>query len=117
MDMDCLFCSIVAGEIPAKIVYRTDTVVAFADINPQAPLHVQVIPVRHITDAAHLEAADGSVLADMAIAAKLVAQAAGYDSEERGYRLIMNVGPDSLSTVAHLHLHVLAGRPMTWPPG
>ena len=117
MSMDCIFCSIAAGEIPAKIVVQTPTVVAFKDINPQAPLHVQVIPVAHIVDAAHLEVGDAEVLTEMLAVAKQVASDAGYDAETRGYRLVMNVGPDSQSTVPHLHLHVLAGRSMTWPPG
>ena len=117
MSMDCIFCGIAAGEIPAKIVAKTDNVVAFKDINPQAPLHVQVIPIRHIVDAAHLEPGDGPVLSEMTAIAKHVAEEAGFDAESRGYRLVMNVGPDSLSTVPHLHLHVLAGRSMTWPPG
>ena len=117
MSMDCIFCGIAARDIPAKIVAQTNNVVAFKDINPQAPLHVQVIPIRHIVDAAHLEAGDGEVLAEMTAIAKQVAEEAGFDAETRGYRLVMNVGPDSLSTVPHLHLHVLAGRSMTWPPG
>jgi histidine triad (HIT) family protein len=117
MTMDCIFCGIATGEIPAKIVAQTDNVVAFKDINPQAPLHVQVIPIRHIVDAAHLEADDAGVLLEMTAIARHVAQDAGYDVTSRGYRLVMNVGPDSQSTVPHLHLHVLAGRSMTWPPG
>ena len=114
---DCVFCGIAAGEIPAKVVARTEAVIAFRDINPQAPLHVQVIPVRHIRDAAALEPADAPLLAEMLSVAKDLAEESGYDPETRGYRLVMNVGPDSQSTVPHLHLHVLAGRSMNWPPG
>ena len=114
---DCIFCSIVAGDIPAKIVHRTESVVAFKDINPQAPLHVQIVPTRHIRDAAALGADDAVVLSEMGAVAKTIATDAGYDPEARGYRLVMNIGPDSLSSVPHLHLHVLAGRTMEWPPG
>jgi len=114
---DCIFCSIVAGDIPATIVHRTESVVAFKDINPQAPLHVQVVPTRHIRDAAALSVDDALVLSEMVAAAKTIAADAGYDPEARGYRLVMNIGPDSLSSVPHLHLHVLAGRTMEWPPG
>jgi len=78
---------------------------------------VQVIPIRHIVDAAHLEVSDAAVLVEMTAVAKQVAEDAGLDPATRGYRLVMNVGPDSQSTVPHLHLHVLAGRSMTWPPG
>ena len=92
---DCLFCRIVAGEIPSDIVYETPTTVAFKDINPAAPLHVLVVPRRHIVDASTVTAEDGPVLADMLISARAVADAAGLAVPERGYRLIFNVGPDA----------------------
>jgi histidine triad (HIT) family protein len=114
---DCLFCSIVAGDVPADIVYSDEEVVAFRDINPQAPLHVLVVPRRHIVNASTLEAGDAEVLAAVVAAAKSVADAEGLGTEDRGYRLVMNVGPDALNSVPHLHLHVLGGRRFDWPPG
>jgi histidine triad (HIT) family protein len=108
----CLFCGIVAGEVPADIVHSTATTVAFKDIAPAAPLHVLVVPRRHITDAAHITEPDGSVLADMMIAAHAVAEDAGVAGPDRGYRLIFNIGPDAMNSVPHLHLHVLGGQPL-----
>jgi histidine triad (HIT) family protein len=113
----CLFCGIVAETIPADIVYRNDSVVAFRDINPQAPTHVLVVPRRHIDDAGTVEAGDAEVLAAMVLAAQSVAEVEGIGDEGRGYRLIMNVGLDALNSVPHLHLHVVGGRSLTWPPG
>jgi histidine triad (HIT) family protein len=109
---DCLFCRIVAGELPSEIVHRTDTTLAFTDISPSAPLHVLVVPLRHITDAAQITAADGPVLADMMMAAHAVAEAAGVAGPDRGYRLVFNIGPDARNSVPHLHLHVLGGEPL-----
>ena len=115
MADDCLFCKIVAGEIPATIVHDSDDVVAFRDLNPMAPMHVLVIPKRHIVGADHIAEGDGDVLAAMFVAAKAVAAADGVD--ESGYRTVFNVGADSGQSVPHLHLHVLGGRQMSWPPG
>jgi histidine triad (HIT) family protein len=112
---DCLFCRIVAGEIPADVVHRTDHTVAFRDVNPQAPVHVLVVPRRHIDNAAVLEPGDADVLVDMFAAARDVAAAEGI--AERGYRLVFNVGEDASNSVPHLHLHVLGGRRLAWPPG
>jgi histidine triad (HIT) family protein len=109
---DCLFCKIVAGEIPSDIVHSTPTTLAFKDIAPAAPLHVLVVPRRHITDAAQVTAADGPVLADMLMAAHAVAEEAGVGGPDRGYRLIFNIGPDAMNSVPHLHLHVLGGQPL-----
>jgi histidine triad (HIT) family protein len=109
---DCLFCGIVAGDIPSDIVHSTDTTVAFKDINPAAPLHVLVVPRRHIVDASTITEADGPVLADMLLAARAVADQAGLATPERGYRLIFNIGPDAMNSVPHLHLHVLGGEPL-----
>jgi histidine triad (HIT) family protein len=109
---DCLFCKIVAGEAPSEIVYETPTTVAFKDIHPAAPLHVLVVPRRHIEDASVVTEEDGSVLADMIMTARAVADAAGVASPDRGYRLIFNVGPDAMNSVAHLHVHVLGGQPL-----
>ena len=93
---DCLFCKIVAGEVPSETVYETPTTVAFKDINPAAPLHVLVVPRRHIDDASTVTVEDGPVLADMLLAARAVADAAGLAVPERGYRLVFNIGPDAL---------------------
>jgi histidine triad (HIT) family protein len=110
---DCLFCRIVAGEIPSETVYETPTTVAFKDINPAAPLHVLVVPRRHIDDASVVTADDGPVLADMLMAARAVAEEAGLAVPERGYRLVFNVGPDAMNSIPHLHLHLLGGQPLT----
>jgi histidine triad (HIT) family protein len=107
---DCLFCQIVAGDLPSEIVHSTDTTVAFKDIAPAAPLHVLVVPRRHITDASAITAEDGPVLADMVMAARAIADEAGLATPERGYRLIFNIGPDAMNSVPHLHLHVLGGQ-------
>lgn len=113
MPDSCLFCRIVAGEIPAAIVAESETCLAFRDLAPQAPLHVLIIPRAHI---ASLSAAtDATVLGDLGLLAARVAREAGY--EERGFRAVINTGPDAGQTVHHLHLHVLAGRPFGWPPG
>jgi histidine triad (HIT) family protein len=110
---DCLFCKIVAGEIPGEIVHVTERTVAFRDLNPQAPTHVLVVPKDHHANAAELAAADPAASAELVTTAAAVATAEGYDD----YRLVYNTGPDSGQTVFHTHLHLLAGRRMTWPPG
>jgi histidine triad (HIT) family protein len=108
-----LFCKIVAGEIPGEIVHITERTVAFRDLNPQAPTHVLVVPKEHHANAAALAAADPAPSAELVTTAAAVAKADGYDD----YRLVYNTGPDSGQSVFHTHLHVLAGRQMTWPPG
>jgi histidine triad (HIT) family protein len=113
-DPDCLFCGIVAGDIPADLVHEDDEVIAFRDIAPRAPTHVLVIPRRHIADAQALRDADARVLANLFAVVRKVADGAGL---ERGYRVVTNVGPESGQTVFHLHFHLLGGRPMAWPPG
>jgi histidine triad (HIT) family protein len=112
---DCLFCSIVAGDIPSTTVLSTDLAYAFRDLNPVAPTHVLVVPREHITDAAALEPSHADVLSAVFSLAQQVAALEGL--EERGYRLVFNVGKDSGNSVPHLHLHVLGGRSMAWPPG
>lgn len=114
---DCLFCAIVAGDVPADVVRRDERTVAFRDIHPQAPVHVLVVPRRHIVDAGTVGPDDADDLAALLIAAKAVADAEGIGGEDRGYRLAFNVGPDASNSVPHLHLHVLGGRPFDWPPG
>jgi histidine triad (HIT) family protein len=115
MEADCLFCRIASGEIPAKTVYEDENVLAFADINPQAPVHVLVIPRRHVESVAAAEAGDGDLLSGLLLAAAQVAREAGV--EESGYRLVLNVGRDGGQTVGHLHVHLLGGRGLGWPPG
>ena len=114
MPADCLFCLIAAGEIPADVVHRDESVVAFRDRNPQAPTHVLVIPVHHIDSAAELTDADGPLLGHLFAVAAQVARDEGLDG---GFRLVANTGPDGGQTVGHLHVHLLGGRQMTWPPG
>lgn len=110
---DCLFCKIVSGEIPGEVVHVTERTVAFRDINAQAPTHVLVVPKAHHANAAELAAADPQASAELVTAAAAVATAEGYDD----YRLVYNTGAGAGQTVFHTHLHVLAGRPLTWPPG
>lgn len=112
---DCLFCRIAAGDVPSDQVSQTDRVLAFRDINPQAPTHVLVIPKDHHQDLAALAAADPGLLAEVALVAQLVAGNEGLAG--RGYRVVFNTGPEAGQTVFHAHAHVLGGRAMSWPPG
>ncbi len=114
---ECLFCGIVAGEVPAEIVYADERTVAFRDINPTAPVHVLVVPRRHITNASTIEAEDADDVTALFASARQVARAEGIGSADRGYRLVFNVGPDAANSVPHLHLHVVGGRKLGWPPG
>jgi len=114
VEEDCLFCKILAGTVPSEEVCSTSKSYAFRDINPVASTHVLVIPREHVKDAHHIEASHAETLADMFLCAQEVARLEGL--EERGYRLVMNVGPDALNSVGHLHLHVIGGRQMGWPP-
>lgn len=114
MPADCLFCRIAAGEVPAAKVHEDDLVFAIRDLNPQAPTHLLVMPVAHVGSAADLTEADAPLLG------RLFAVAADLARRERldgGWRLVTNVGPDAGQSVRHLHLHLLGGRPMAWPPG
>jgi histidine triad (HIT) family protein len=112
---ECLFCSIVTGEIPAEKVVESERTVAFRDINPQAPVHVLVVPRVHYADLATVAAAGGGLLAEMATQAHRVAVAEGV--ADSGYRVVFNTGADAGQTVGHVHAHVLGGRPLAWPPG
>lgn len=113
MAESCLFCRIVRGEIPAALVAQTPECVAFRDINPQAPLHVLVIPRAHV--ASLDEARDAAQLGHLMLVAAEIARREGF--AERGYRTVVNTGPDAGQTVFHVHLHLLAGRALSWPPG
>lgn len=112
---DCLFCKIVAGDIPATKVAESDRSLSFRDINPQAPTHVLVIPKDHYPDLAALAAADAELLAEMAVQAHQVAEDEGISGT--GYRVVFNTGREAGQTVFHVHAHVLGGRSMAWPPG
>ncbi|SFK34399.1 histidine triad nucleotide-binding protein [Streptomyces pini] len=117
---DCLFCKIVAGDVPATIVHETDTTLAFRDINPQAPTHVLVIPKEHHPDAAALAAAAPQLAADVLRAAGEVAaqeNIAPPGGAAVGYRIVFNTGAGAGQTVWHAHAHVLGGRGLNWPPG
>lgn len=112
---DCLFCKIISGEIPGHLVYEDQEVVAFKDINPQAPLHLLIVPRRHIATINDLSPADDTVIGNMLRCAAVLAKKHGY--AERGYRTLMNCNRDAGQTVFHIHLHLLAGRSFGWPPG
>jgi histidine triad (HIT) family protein len=114
MAADCLFCRIVAHEIPSEVVHEDDAVVAFRDINPKAPTHVLVIPRQHIASAADLTVGDAELLGRLFA---VVADLADREGLSRGWRVVTNVGDDGGQSVGHLHLHLLGGRRMSWPPG
>lgn len=113
MASDCIFCRICAGEIPAKKLYEDDDLVAFWDIAPQAPTHFLVIPKKHLSGPAGTSAADDALVGKLLRTAAELAAANGVAD----FRLVTNNGPEAGQTVFHLHLHVLGGRPMAWPPG
>jgi histidine triad (HIT) family protein len=112
---DCIFCRIATGDLPADIVYSDDEVIAFRDLQPQAPVHILVIPRKHIANFGELMPADEPVVGRVARAVAQVANGQGI--ADSGYRSVVNAGPDANQTVQHLHVHVLGGRPMGWPPG
>ena len=112
---DCLFCRIASGEIPADVVDSTDDIVAFRDIHPQAPTHVLLIPRRHIPSLTELEPSDAEVIGGLFLKAAEIARREGI--ADGGYRTVINAGADGGQTVFHVHLHLLGGRPLGWPPG
>jgi histidine triad (HIT) family protein len=114
-EQDCLFCKIIAGDIPADIVYESDSAIAFRDINPQAPTHVLVIPRTHIATINVLDESHKDLVGGLYLAAKEIAAQEGIADE--GYRAVMNCNAGAGQTVFHIHLHVLGGRQLTWPPG
>lgn len=111
---DCLFCRIVTGEVPAQVVHEDDRTLAFRDVSPQAPTHVLVVPKAHHDDVTALADADPALLADVLATAVVVARSERLDG---GFRLVVNTGADGGQTVGHLHVHVLGGRALAWPPG
>jgi histidine triad (HIT) family protein len=112
---DCLFCKILAGEIPADIIFESDDVIAFRDINPQAPTHALIIPRRHVATINDLEDGDETLVGDLFLAARKIAADEGI--ADAGYRVAMNCNEAAGQTVFHLHLHLLGGRQLGWPPG
>lgn len=111
----CLFCHIVAGERPASVVYRDERVVAFRDINPQAPMHILVVPTRHLSTLNDLRADDDGLVGEMVRRAAAIASEQGYAA--RGYRTVLNCNAEAGQSVFHIHLHLLGGRRLGWPPG
>jgi histidine triad (HIT) family protein len=111
---ETIFSKIIRREIPAEIVYEDDLAIAFKDINPQAPVHILVIPKEPIAQLTDAESKDHALMGHLLLTANRVAQQAGLNN---GYRVVINTGPDGGQTVSHLHLHILGGRQMTWPPG
>ena len=112
---DCLFCKILAGEIPAEIVYESDSAIAFRDINPQAPTHLVIIPRKHIATINDIETGDNALVGSLYSAARDIAAADGFADD--GYRVVMNCNEAAGQTVFHIHLHLLGGRSLSWPPG
>ncbi len=112
---ECLFCKVVAGQVPAAVVFQNDRVVAFKDITPRAPTHVLIVPRQHIATLNELSPEDDALVGEMVRAAAAIAKEQGL--AERGYRTVFNCNADAGQTVFHIHLHLLGGRPMTWPPG
>lgn len=111
----CLFCSIVNGDIPADIVYEDEYVIAFKDISPQAPVHVLIIPRKHIVSIQHMKPDNSEIMEHILLAAQYIAKENGLD--EDGYRIVTNHGSRAGQSVFHLHFHMLGGRDMQWPPG
>ena len=113
--MDCLFCKISAKQIPASVVFENERVIAFNDIHPQAPTHVQIIPRRHIASTLALDADDAALMGELVLVAAELARKGGFADD--GYRLAINTNPAAGQSVYHLHLHLLGGRSFRWPPG
>jgi len=114
-EQDCLFCKVLNGDIPADIVYESDSAIAFRDINPQAPTHVLVIPRKHVATINDLDEEDQEIVGSLYLAAKDIARAEGLS--DAGYRAVMNCNEGAGQSVFHIHLHVLGGRALSWPPG
>ena len=114
-EQECLFCKILAGDIPADVVYESETALAFRDINPQAPTHVVIIPRQHIATINDIETDDQVVVGGLFMAAQAIAKQQGFADD--GYRVVMNCNENAGQTVFHIHLHLLAERQLSWPPG
>lgn len=114
-DPNCLFCKIVDRKIPAKLVHSDDMVIAFEDINPQAPTHILIVPTKHISDIQSMQEGDRELVGHLFVVAQTIAGTRGFDKS--GYRLVINNGRDAGQAVFHIHLHLLSGRAFAWPPG
>ncbi|HKL11589.1 MAG TPA: histidine triad nucleotide-binding protein [Clostridia bacterium] len=112
---DCIFCKIANGEIPTDFVFESERVVAFNDLNPVAPVHVLIIPKEHFESVNDLDEKEACLFQDMTLAAKNIAESLGL--KDNGYRLVINNGKEAGQEVGHLHMHLIGGRPMKWPPG
>ncbi len=112
---ECIFCRISAGEVPARKIYEDDLFIAFEDIHPQAPVHILLIPRKHIPSLAEAPASEARLLGELLLRAREIAREKGLD--EDGYRLVVNTGEGAGQSVFHIHVHILGGRPMGWPPG
>ena len=115
MADDCLFCKIVAGEIPSDVIYSDDELYAFRDVTPQSPTHILLIPRKHIATIADVTSDDAALLSAMFLRANEIARQEGLD--EKGFRYVLNCGVHGGQSVYHIHLHIMGGRQMTWPPG
>lgn len=115
LDSNCIFCRIIAGQIPSNKVYEDDQALAFRDLNPQAPTHILLIPKKHIASLSEASAEDQALLGHLMCAAPRIARQEGI--ADNGFRVVVNNGADAGQSVEHIHLHVMGGRPMSWPPG
>ncbi len=114
-DPDCIFCKIIEKKLPSKIVFEDDSVTAFEDVNPQAPVHLLVVPKKHLPEIHSMSEADRELIGHLFFTARKIAEDKGLD--EKGYRMVINNGRGAGQTVFHLHLHILSGRRFSWPPG
>ena len=112
---ECIFCRVAAGTLPSRIVHQDDQTVAFEDVNPQAPVHILVIPRKHVVSIGEMDQDDSGLLGHLMLTCAKIAKEKGLTA--LGYRVVTNTGPNAGQSVFHLHLHVLGGRPMAWPPG
>jgi len=115
LDQNCIFCKIIEKKIPAKILHEDEFAIAFEDLNPQSPVHLLIVPKRHIPDIHSIVVADREVIGHLFFVARTLASKKGL--EKTGYRMVINNGRDAGQTVFHIHLHLLSGRPFSWPPG
>jgi histidine triad (HIT) family protein len=113
--LDCIFCQIANHHIPATVVYEDERIIAFEDIDPQAPVHVLIVPKKHISTLLEIQENEAELLQHMVLTANMIA--AMKNIHHRGFRIVLNCNPDGGQTVYHLHMHILGGRKMTWPPG
>lgn len=114
--MDCLFCKISSGEIPSNFIYEDESVAAFRDINPQAPIHILIVPKKHVENISALQAEDKDLAAHILVDV-IPKLAKDLQIDEKGFRVVVNTGKEGGQTVNHLHFHLIGGRSMTWPPG